>query len=194
MLDLVPKRSRTSLGPAAAMIAVLILTILQLGYQNRIWWCACGQLNLWSGNTHGPHNSQHLFDPYSFTHFLHGLVLCGIVAWGLPKLSNIWRLGLVVALEALWEVVENSQLVIQRYRAATISLDYTGDSIANSLGDILSCGIGCVIAWRLGLRRSTALFFATELVLLLVIKDSLLLNIVMLLYPLEAIKAWQAGH
>jgi hypothetical protein len=98
-------------------------------------------------------------------------------------------------MEAVWEVIENSSFVIQRYREATASLGYQGDTVINSLGDIVACALGLVVAWRLGLRRSLALVVIIEVALLILIRDSLLLNIVMLIYPMDWIKAWQAaGH
>ncbi len=104
-----------------------------------------------------------------------------------------WRLALAISLEALWEMVENSAFVIQRYREATLALGYEGDTIVNALGDLLCCVIGVLLARQLGFRRSLALFVVTELVLIVWIRDSLVLNIVMLLHPFEAIKAWQLG-
>jgi hypothetical protein len=179
--------------PWLAVVAVLGLTACQLHRQGRPWWCACGRPTPWVGDVQSPHTSQHLFDPYSFTHVLHGVVLCGLLAWGLSRLAVAWRLWLAVCLESLWEVFENTDLVIQRYRAATLALGYEGDSVANSLGDILSCVVGFLIARWLGLRWSVVLFLVTEAVLLLWIRDDLLLNVVMLLYPVPSIKAWQMG-
>src|SRR5207248_298465 len=135
--------------------------------QGRLWWCACGQPNLWSGDAWGPHNSQHLLDPYSLTHVLHGVVFCGLFAWCCPRLRPAWQLWLTVVVESLWEVVENSAAVIERYRAATAALGYQGDTVANSLGDITSCALGFVLARRLGFRRSVVVFFVTEAILLL---------------------------
>jgi hypothetical protein len=180
-------------GPWLATAAVLGLAVGLLRYEGRVWWCACGVPAPWVGDTRGPHNSQHLFDPYSFTHVLHGVVLCGLLAWGLPRLPPAWKLWLAVTLEASWEVFENSQFVIDRYRTATASLGYQGDSVANSLGDIVSCAAGFLLARRLGWRWSLALCAAVEVLLLVWIRDSLLLNVVMLLHPFEAVKAWQAG-
>ncbi len=187
-------RSRTDRWPWLATVGVMAVSVLQLHRQGRLWWCSCGQLYLWSGDSRGPYNSQPPFDPYSFTHVLHGLLYCGLLAWGIPRWSPAWRLWLALSIEAVWEVLENSDFIIQRYRAETIALGYQGDTIANSLGDILSCGIGFALARRLGLRGSLALFVVIEAVLLLWIRDSLLVNVVMLIHPIEAIKAWQMGH
>ena len=105
-----------------------------------------------------------------------------------------WRLFMAITIESVWEIVENSNIVIQRYRAATASLGYHGDTVVNSLGDIMCCGIGFMIARRLGWRRSLALFFVTEAFLLIWIRDSLLLEILMLVHPINAIKVWQVGY
>jgi len=173
------------------MAALMAGTIYQLRSQGRLWWCACGQLSLWSGNTWIQHNSQHLVDPYSLTHVLHGMLLCGLFAWLCPRLPFAWRLWLAVSVEAVWEVVENTDIVIQRYRAVTASLDYLGDTVVNSLGDILSFGIGVAVARYLGFWRSLGLFLVTEVVLVVWIRDSLLLNILMLVYPVDAVRTWQ---
>jgi hypothetical protein len=179
--------------PWLAIGAVLAATVFQLRRQGRLWWCSCGQADLWWGDIHSEHCSQHLFDPYSFTHVLHGVAFCGILAWTLPRLAPIWRLWLTILIESLWELLENSQLVIQRYRASTIALGYEGDSIVNSLSDILCCAAGFIIARRLGLRRSIAVFVLTELILLYWIRDNLTLNVLMLICPIDAIKAWQSA-
>ena len=173
---------------------ILAAAVLLLRVQGRSWFCSCGYFLLWSADAWGSDNSQHLLDPYSFTHVLHGFLLWWLLAWMLPRMSVAWRLSLAVALEALWEVIENTNFVIERYREATQALGYHGDTVVNSLGDILMCALGFLVAWRLGFRRTLALFVLTEVVLLVWIRDSLLLNILMLLYPLDGIKAWQAGH
>jgi hypothetical protein len=150
---------------------------------------------VWAGEVCSPHNSQHFLDPYSFTHLLHGVMFCGLLALGLrafgQRLTFLWQLFAVILLESLWEVFENTEFVIERYREATAALGYHGDSVFNSLGDIFSCAVGFIIARRLGLRRSLVLFVLTEIVLTIWIRDSLLLEIVMLVHPIEAIKAWQ---
>jgi hypothetical protein len=181
-------------GPWIALAVLLLLTAFQLRIQGRWWWCACGQLYAWSGDTWSRHNSQHLCDPYIITHVLHGMVCCGLIAWTLPRLAVAWQFFLAVLFEALWEVVENTDFIIQRYRAVTASLDYLGDTVANSLGDILGFAFGFALARRLGLRASVALFMAAEVLLLFWIRDSLLLNVLMLIYPIDAIRAWQLDH
>ena len=185
--------NRKNLWPWLAIALVLLVAVYLLDNQGRLWICACGQVYLWTGDVWSSDNSQHLLDPYSFTHVLHGVAFCVVLAWLLPRLAPAWRLWLALTIEATWEVVENSELIIQRYRETTAALGYQGDTIINSVGDILVCGLGFWLALQLGFRRSLALFVITELVLLFWIKDSLILNIIMLIYPIEAIKAWQVG-
>jgi hypothetical protein len=140
---------------------------------------------------HSEHNSQHFLDPYSFTHVLHGILICGVLALVAPRTRLAWGVAAAVAVECLWEILENSPFIIERYRAATAAQGYLGDSVANSLGDILSGALGYLLARWLGWRRSILLAIATEALLLWWIRDSLLLNIIMLIHPIEAIKAWQ---
>lgn len=180
--------------PALIILAVLAATALLLYAQGRLWYCSCGYVLLWTGNAWSSDNSQHFADPYSFTHVLHGFMFCWLLWLLLPRWSPRWRFTLAISAEALWEVVENSSFVIERYRATTAALGYQGDTVINALGDILFCAAGFLLAERLGFRRSLALFLLTEAILLVLIKDSLLLNILMLIYPLDAIKAWQTGQ
>jgi hypothetical protein len=180
--------------PALVIMAVLAAAVYQLRSQGRLWLCSCGYFLLWTGDAWSSDNSQHLLDPYSFTHVLHGFLFWWLLAWIAPRLTVVWRFTLAVSFEALWEVLENSNFVIQRYREATFALGYQGDTIINSLGDILLCGAGFLVARRLGLRRSLLLFVVTEIALLFWIRDSLLLNILMLIYPLDGIREWQMAH
>ena len=185
---------RRQLWPGLTIAAILALTALELHRQGRVLWCACGHWNLWAGDIWSAHNSQHLVDPYSFTHLLHGVLFCGVLAWLWPRLPLAWRLTVTVGLEGLWEMLENSQFIIQRYREATIGLGYEGDSIVNSCADIVCCGVGFALAVYLGWRRSVIAFVVTELLLLVWIRDNLTLNILMLIWPVEAIKSWQMVH
>jgi uncharacterized protein DUF2585 len=181
--------------PWLAIVAVLVVAAYQLRSQGRMWWCSCDYLLLWSGDPWSSDNSQHLLDPYSFTHVLHGFLFCGLIALIAPRLRRAWQLWLAISLEAVWEVVENSRFVIDRYREETAALGYQGDTIVNSLADILLCGVGFVLARRLGFRRTVALFVLTEAALAIWIRDNLSLNVLMLIYPIEAVKEWQAaGH
>ncbi len=177
------------------MVAVLAGGVYQLRNQGRLWQCSCDYVLLWTNEYWGRNTSQHLLDPASFTHVLHGFVLCGLLAWAVPRISLVWRLSLAVSIEVLWEVLENSEFVIQRYREGTAAFGHHGDTIVNSAGDVLATGLGFVLARRLGFRRALAVFVAVEVALAFWIRDGLLLNVLMLVYPIDAIEAWQtAGH
>lgn len=169
---------------------------LLLARQGQPLWCACGGISPLSLDIWSRHNSQHLVDPYSATHVLHGLAFYGLL-WLVTargRLALPWRFAAAVLLESAWELLENSEAVIRRYREATISLDYFGDSVANSLSDVAMCAAGFAIAARLRPPWAAALFVATELLLLATIRDSLVLNVIMLVAPLPGVKEWQMGH
>jgi hypothetical protein len=179
--------------PWLAIVVVLLATAYQLRRQGRQWWRPCNHLCLWSGEAWSSDNSQQLFGSFTFTHVLHGFLLCGLLALLVPRLSALWRLSVAVSIEALWEVAENSEFIIGRYREWTVAHGYHGDTIVNSFGDILACGLGFGLARNLGFRRAFAVFMLTEAVLIVWIRDSLLLNILMLIHPIEAIREWQAA-
>jgi hypothetical protein len=174
-----------------AIISVFVATALLLRLEGRLWICSCGKLWLWAGKVCSADNSQHLLDPYSFTHVLHGFLFFWLIAWLAPRLKPVWQLWIAVAVEALWEVFENTNFIVERYRSETAALGYQGDTIVNSFGDILCCLIGFIIASRLDFRRSLIVFAALELVLIIWIRDSLLLEILMLVFPIDAVKSWQ---
>ena len=172
-------------------LAVLAGTAVALRIEGRLWWCAAGDFRPWTGDAWGPHNSQHLFDPYSLTHVSHGFVLWGLLWLFARRVSLEYRLIAGLGIESLWEILENSTWVIDRYRTATAAVGYTGDTIINSIGDIIACGIGLVVAQRIGWRWSVAIVMVLELVLIVWIRDNLLLNVVMLIHPIDAIRNWQ---
>jgi len=182
------------LWPWLTVAAVLAAAAVVLRWQGRLWVCSCGRFRPWLGDAWSSETSQQLFDPYSFTHVLHGFALCGLLALVLPRAGWRWRLALAVAAEALWEVFENSAFVINRYREATAALGYNGDTVLNSLGDIAACAAGFLLARKLGALRSALVFVLTEVALLFWIHDSLLLNIILLVYPSDTLRAWQAGR
>lgn len=185
--------SPQALLPLAVILVVVIVSVVALSFQGRVWWCQVGDLTPWSWDIWTKHNSQHFIDPYTFTHILHGVIEFWILGWLFKKMPLAWKLAIAVTIECLWEVAENTNTVIERYRAVTISLDYFGDSILNSLADILSCATGFLIAYKLKFWRSLVFFLLTEIILIFWIRDSLLINILMLIYPIEGIKAWQTG-
>ncbi len=181
---------------AAASIAMLFLVAaVALWTQGRVWWCQAGDMMPWSWDIWTTHNSQHVIDPYAFTHVLHGVLEFWLIGLVFRRMPLAWRLALAVAIEGTWEVAENSAFIIERYRTVTLSLDYFGDSIINSLADMVCCASGFAIAYKLRFWKSLALFLATEAILIAWIRDSLVINIIMLIYPIEALKVWQmTGH
>ena len=178
----------------ATYLLIVIAAVVILQIQGRVWWCQAGDITPWSWNIWSTHNSQHIIDPYSFTHVLHGVLEFWLIGLVFSRMPMVWRLTLAVFIESTWEVAENSATVIERYRSATISLDYFGDSIINSVADIACCSLGFLIAYKLRFWRSLALFVITEILLIVFIRDSLIINIIMLLFPVEAIRSWQMVH
>lgn len=171
---------------AAAMAAGLI----SLG-RNLI--CQCGYVKLWHGQVISSENSQHILDWYSPSHVLHGLVFYLALHFLLPRMDIGWRLVVAAVIEGIWELIENTSWIIDKYREDTIALDYYGDSVLNSVSDMTMMVLGFIIAARAPVWVSVGLFIAAELIVGLIIRDGLLLNIIMLLYPLEWIRQWQAG-
>ena len=181
-------------APWLMLAGTLVIGAFALRMQGRLWICACGYVELWCGDINSSGNSQHLFDPYTFTHVLHGFLFLGFVYLLWPRLEESWKVAVALALETFWEVIENSTFVIERYRSQTISLGYTGDTIVNSFGDLIACVVGVVVARWLGVAKTIVLALAIEVILLATVRDNLLLNIIMLIYPSDAIRAWQSGQ
>ena len=174
--------------------AVFVLMIFILWFQGRIWWCKLGDYAIYINEAwNSSHTSQHFLDPYTFTHILHGFLFFWLTLLFFRNLSTVWKFSIAILVESVWEIFENTNYIIEKYRENTASLDYFGDSIFNSIGDVLACAVGFIIAFKLGWRRSIVIFIFIELVLILWIRDSLLINIIMLIYPIEAIKNWQMG-
>ena len=175
---------------AVALVALAAIIELALG---RVPWCTCGYIKLWHGVVQSSENSQHLTDWYTFSHVVHGVGFYFLLWLGARRLPPGARFLLAVLLEAGWEVLENTPMVINRYRAATISLDYFGDSIVNSVSDILAMMIGFSIAHRSAVWASVALILVLETGLAFLIRDNLTLNILMLIHPFELVRQWQLG-
>lgn len=172
---------------------MIVATALELHRQGRLWKCACPNY-LWTVDAWSSQTSQLFLDPYSFTHLLHGFMFAGLLALLIRNLSRSWRFALAIALECGWEMIENTNTVINRYREATAALGYQGDTVLNSMGDIFCCGVGFILAAKLGWRWSIILLVALETILLFWIRDSLMLEILMLIHPVDSIKSWQMGR
>ena len=184
--------TRRVLPPAVAIAAVVLAAGIEL-WLGRVPICTCGTVKLWHGVVQSAENSQHVSDWYTPSHVIHGIgffALTWIIArrWPLG-----WRFAVAVALEAAWEVFENTPFVIDRYRAATISLDYYGDSILNSMADIAAMAAGFAFAASVRWWLSLLAVIVMEIGVAVVIRDNLFLNILMLLHPFDAVKRWQAG-
>ena len=175
----------------ALLIAALIVGIL-LG-EGRPPICPCGVVRLWQGVVESPENSQQVSDWYSFSHIIHGMIFFGLLWLVARRVPVHWRLVIAVVIECGWEILENSPIIIDRYRQATIAVGYTGDSILNSLSDVAMMALGFLIAARLPWRWTLGLALAMEAMTLILIRDNLTLNVLMLVWPIDAVRLWQAG-
>jgi hypothetical protein len=185
-------RGRTDANASAAVVLAIMLTAGVLEYtMGRPPSYQNGPVRLWSGDIRSDQNSQQLFDPYTLTHVVHGAVFYALTRPLLPAASFGVVAAVVATLEAAWEVYENTDQVVNRYRAETISLGYFGDSILNSMADIVACLAGLLLSWRRPALLTLSWVAASEIALALAIRDNLTLNVLMLIYPVPAIKAWQ---
>ncbi len=192
MLSRVSMLTRKNL-PYFCAALIVALTAIWLLWIGREPICKCGYVKLWHGQTLSAENSQHIADWYTPSHLLHGLIFYALLWLLARRVPFGWRLAIATLIEAAWEIVENSDAVIERYRAVTISLDYYGDSVLNSVADIMAMMLGFFLASRLPVWVTVALIIGFEALTMYLIRDGLALNVLMLISPLDAVRDWQAG-
>jgi hypothetical protein len=180
-------------GPILAALGVAAAAALVLLAMGRVPICTCGYVKAWHGIVFSAENSQHLTDWYTYSHVIHGSAFYALLHLTARRWPVGWRLVAATIIESGWEILENTDLVINRYREATIALDYFGDSVINSMADIGAMGLGFVVAWRAPWWVTVLVALCFELFVLYHIRDNLALNILMLLYPIDAVRLWQTG-
>ena len=183
--------TRTQFLAAAALIVATAIVLYAMGHP---WICKCGTVKLWHLQVVSSENSQHLFDWYSPSHVIHGFAFYFLFWLIAPRASFGTRLLLAIGVEAAWEIIENTDYVINRYREATVALDYYGDSVINSVSDILFMVLGFVLAARLPIWLTVTIAIALEVFTGIMIRDGLALNVLTLLWPSETVLQWQNGR
>lgn len=164
---------------------------LAMYLMGRNLFCPCGELLIWGGNAPTEQSSQHLTDWYTPSHLLHGILFYAILWLVARRVPVGWRFLIAMTVEAAWEMIENTEWVISRYREYTVSFDYNGDAVINSMVDIAACALGFLLARKLPVWVSVAIVIGFELLTTWLIRDGLALNILMLVWPLDSVLHWQ---
>jgi Protein of unknown function (DUF2585) len=178
---------------AAAVLGIMLVQALVLHAMGRVWICTCGTVRLWVGDIWSPELSQQLFDWYTASHIVHGILFYGVLRLLLPKAPVLARLAIAVGIEAAWEIAENSPWVIEAYRKQALAAGYTGDSILNSLSDTLAMMTGFALARLLPWPATIVLALALEIGAAALVRDNLTLNVLNFIHRFPAIEAWQSG-
>jgi hypothetical protein len=175
------------------ILGIMAVQALVLHLMGRVWICSCGTVRFWVGDIWSPELSQQLFDWYTFSHIVHGILFYGLLRLVLPRAPVLARLAIAVGLEVSWEIAENSPWVIEAYRQQALAAGYTGDSILNSLSDTVAMMTGFALARWLPWKATVALALALEIVVGALVRDNLTLNILNFVHRFPAIEAWQKG-
>jgi Protein of unknown function (DUF2585) len=177
----------------ATVLGIMLVQGLMLRAMGRVWICTCGTVRLWVGDIWSPELSQQLFDWYTASHIVHGILFYGVLRLLLPKAPVLARLAIAVGIEAAWEIAENSPWVIEAYRKQALAAGYTGDSILNSLSDTLAMMTGFALARLLPWPATIVLALALEIGAAALVRDNLTLNVLNFIHRFPTIEAWQSG-
>lgn len=193
MTDTAAARPLPLLVALALVVAVAAVQAVVLHTMGQPWVCTCGVVRVWTGVVLGPENSQQLTDWYTFSHILHGMIFYGLTRVTMPRIPPLGALAIALGIEVGWELLENSPMVIERYRAQALAQGYSGDSVLNSVSDTMAMTVGFLAARAMPVRATIAIGLAFEIFTAVMIRDNLTLNVIQLIHPVEAIAAWQGG-
>jgi len=178
---------------ALIIVGIMAIQALTLHLMGRVWICSCGTVRFWVGDIWSSELSQQLFDWYTPSHIVHGILFYGLLRLVLPRAPVLVRLVIAVGIEVSWEIAENSPWVIEAYRQQALAAGYTGDSILNSLLDTVAMMTGFALALWLPWKATVALVLALEIAVGALVRDNLTLNILNFVHRFPVIEAWQKG-